>query len=402
MSNMAVYLLDSYFGAALCMVLDIFHCCTSWLGRKNGRAETRKIVFVKFMEQGALVLHRAAFALAVKKYGKENVFLCTFRSNRALVRALQVLDEKNIIALDDTSLFNFALSYWSALGRLRKEKVDSAVDLEFFSRATAAFCYMSGAKYRAGYHRYLGSQTYRGNLFTHRLHYSHYAHVSETSVALLHSLQAEPHNLPALDIEETPGDEPFLFQPKAADVLRVKAGITGNNSYSHFIILNPNFNDPLPLRQWAPDNYPLIVRSIQQQFPNACFIFTGRADEHEPTDKFIAAHALTNTRNMCGKTDITDLLTLYSISQLLVCSDSGPGHFASITSVSTIVLFGPETPVLYAPKSPHTHIIYKAIACSPCYNVYNNRLSSCTNNICMKKITAEEVIEVCLSILEKY
>ena len=46
-----------------------------------------------------------------------------------------------------------------------------------------------------------------------------------------------------------------------------------------------------------------------------------------------------------------ELLTLYTLADVLVTNDSGPAHFASLTPVHTVVLFGPETPLLFGSRS---------------------------------------------------
>ena len=155
----------------------------------------------------------------------------------------------------------------------------------------------------------------------------------------------------------------------------------------------------LPLRKWSEESFKNFIRAFHQRFPAFKFVFTGRSDEFELTEKFIAQLQLIEAVNLCGKTEIRDVLTLYSCSKILLTSDSGPAHFASLTSVETIVLFGPETPVLYAPLSVRTHVMYEPPPCSPCYNVYNNRLSTCTNNICMQRISVEQVMKKVTTII---
>ena len=66
-------------------------------------------------------------------------------------------------------------------------------------------------------------------------------------------------------------------------------------------------------------------------------------------------------------------------------------HFASLTPVHAIVLFGPETPRLFGSLAPQTTLIWKELACSPCVNVFNHRESPCRNNVCMQMITVDDV-----------
>jgi len=85
----------------------------------------------------------------------------------------------------------------------------------------------------------------------------------------------------------------------------------------------------------------------------------------------------------------------------LVTNDSGPVHFASTTNLPVIALFGPETPKIFGPMSPHAKVISLGLACSPCISVFNQKKSSCTDNQCMKQITVEMVIQETQKILRK-
>jgi ADP-heptose:LPS heptosyltransferase len=97
--------------------------------------------------------------------------------------------------------------------------------------------------------------------------------------------------------------------------------------------------------------------------------------------------------SLAGKTTLRQVLVLYTRSEILVTNDSGPAHFASMTPVHVVTLFGPETPALFAARSPNTTVLWAGIACSPCVNAYNNRQSVCRNNLCMQAITVDDVFE---------
>ena len=86
-----------------------------------------------------------------------------------------------------------------------------------------------------------------------------------------------------------------------------------------------------------------------------------------------------------------ELLALYSLSRVLVTNDSGPAHFATLTSIQTLTLFGPETPKLFAANSPRSHTLWAGLACSPCVSAYNNRVTCCNDNQCMQRITVDQV-----------
>ena len=65
-------------------------------------------------------------------------------------------------------------------------------------------------------------------------------------------------------------------------------------------------------------------------------------------------------------------------------------HFSAAAGLPTIVLFGPETPKLYQPLGT-SRAIYAGLACSPCVTAHNHRKTACTDNICMRAISVDEV-----------
>ncbi len=122
-------------------------------------------------------------------------------------------------------------------------------------------------------------------------------------------------------------------------------------------------------------------------------MLTGAPSERAIAEGLCRALASPRVISVAGQTTLRELLTLYTLATVLVTNDSGPGHFASLTPVHAIVLFGPETPRLFGPLAPATTVIWKELACSPCVSVFNHRLSPCRNNVCMQSITVDEVFD---------
>ena len=158
------------------------------------------------------------------------------------------------------------------------------------------------------------------------------------------------------------------------------------------VILNPNASDLLPLRKWPTDGSRRWPSACSRRYPNAQVVLTGAPSERAAADALCRDLASPRVVSVAGQTSLRELLTLYSLADVLVTNDSGPGHFASLTPVHAIVLFGPETPRLFGPLSSAT-VIWKELACSPCVSVFNHRLSPCRNNVCMQAIQVDEVFD---------
>jgi len=97
---------------------------------------------------------------------------------------------------------------------------------------------------------------------------------------------------------------------------------------------------------------------------------------------------------------LRDLLVVFDMSRLLLTNDGGPGHFAGLVSLPSIILYGPETPVLYGALNKKAVNMFAGWACSPCLTAYNHRNSPCNgNNLCLQSIKPEMVLEKAFEIL---
>jgi ADP-heptose:LPS heptosyltransferase len=97
--------------------------------------------------------------------------------------------------------------------------------------------------------------------------------------------------------------------------------------------------------------------------------------------------------SLAGRTNLPQLLALYWRARLLVTNDSGPAHVATLTPFDVVTLFGPETPALFAARTPRNRVLWAGLACSPSVSALDNRLSTCRDDICMKALTVDQVFE---------
>src|SRR4030095_15329599 len=155
----------------------------------------------------------------------------------------------------------------------------------------------------------------------------------------------------------------------------------------------PKASDLLPLRRWSERRYVELARRLLERYPELFIGFTGARSEAAANNQLAAEVSSSRVIQLAGKTTLRQLLVLYTRSDILVTNDSGPAHFASMTPIRVIALFGPETPALFAARSPNATALWAGIACSPCVNAYNNRQSVCRNNLCMQAIAVDDVFE---------
>jgi ADP-heptose:LPS heptosyltransferase len=106
-------------------------------------------------------------------------------------------------------------------------------------------------------------------------------------------------------------------------------------------------------------------------------------------------------RQLIGFFFLYELVPLYSVSTCMLTNDSGPAHFASVTSLKVFVLFGPETPHLYLPLGGNAEAFYLGLPCSPCVSAANHRKTTCITRPCITGIPATMVLEKMDSFLDE-
>jgi len=98
---------------------------------------------------------------------------------------------------------------------------------------------------------------------------------------------------------------------------------------------------------------------------------------------------------------IRELISIFHLASLLITNDGGPGHFAAMTPIPSIIFYGPETPALYGPLDGKAEVFYAGLSCSPCLTAYNHRNSPCDgDNVCLKSIHPDDVLTKALEMLE--
>ena len=382
--------LDGILGPPLCVILSAFRFLNAPIPSDQ---LPRSIAFIKLGEQGSTVLAIPAIEEAITRVGHENTYFVVFSENRKILDVLGMIPAENVLEIKTSSIPAFLKSVLAVSLHLRRIGLDAAIDLDFFARSSAMLTWMSGAKWRVGLHSYFGEGPFRGWLMTHRPRYNPHIHTRRLFYALVKALDQSPDLFPAWqDPGPLPPPRKLIIQDEALMSIRSKLlGKLGSTELPPIILLNANCSDMIPLRRWASDRFIELARRILKTHPDAAVVFTGAPVESEQAQLLAEEVGSDRCLSLAGKTNLPELFALYSIARALVTNDSGPAHFASLTTIRIITLFGPETPSLFGPVSEGAISITAGLPCSPCVSAQNNRLSACKNNLCMQAISVDRV-----------
>lgn len=385
--------IDYYAGVPLCSIVSLL---TRIVPSKK-RCRPKKVLLIELSEMGSAILVDPAMQKLKKEFGAE-LYFAIFEGNRPSLSLLNTVDDSHIFTICESSMSRLVGDSLRFLRWARRERIDTVIDLELFSRYTALLTGLSGAANRVGFYRFHNEGLYRGNMLTHRVSYNPHIHIAKNFIALVNSL--------IVPTQETPysktvvGDDEIKLRKAEVSEAEMEAvrGIVGKqcpvfDGVRHRIVLvNANASDLLPQRRWDRANYVTVARTILDRYESVVILLTGAESEREGLAALAGEINHERCVNFAGAVAFKQLPALYRISLLMITNDSGPAHFAAATDMPTFVLFGPETPKLYGSLGPTTPI-YAGLACSPCVSASNHRKTACADNACLRAITPDRVLQ---------
>lgn len=363
-------------------------------------ARPRRVLFIELSEMGSAILVDPAMRLAMEQ--GVQVYFLIFKNNAQSLSLLKTVPTANILTIDSSSLYTLTrdtLKFFSAARRLQ---IDTVIDLELFSRFTALLTGLSGAQRRVGYHIFHGEGLWRGDMLTRKVHYNPHIHIAKNFVSLVHATFSEAIEVPFSKISITDQSMNLAQADVSEDQkLRMQQKVTkwaqqNNQSFvagkTPLLLVNPNASELLVQRRWPKYLFAELIDRLVERWPEALILITGSQTEFDYVDDVRLMSKTSRALNFAGQVTFAELPALYSVSDVMVTNDSGPGHFAAVTPLKTVVLFGPETPALYGALGGNSIAVTAGLACSPCVSAANHRKTACTDNVCMRAITVEQVM----------
>jgi ADP-heptose:LPS heptosyltransferase len=392
--------IDFYVGVPLCFLMTCVDFVISPFRSKN-LPKPNRVLFIELSEMGSTILADPSMR-RIKAAGCELYFLI-FKKNEPSLHLLKTVNIENVFVLRESS---FVTLLWDTLRFViwcRKNRIDSCIDLELFSRVTSLLTWASMADNRVGFYRYHQEGLYRGEFLTHKVPYNAHAHIAHNFMNLVESL------LRGVDSDgflKRPLQKEDLIVAKAkiSDISRaavkhkISESLPGWTADRVLVLVNANAGEFLPQRKWPQEYFVCLIQLLLEQRPEVYVLLTGAPAERAENDQ--VANAVSNPRcvNFSGSVAFEELPTLYDIAKVLITNDSGPGHFSSVTGIRSFVFFGPETPSLYGSLG-NSSAFYSHAACSPCVSATNHRKTKCTDNQCLKVIKPEMVIKEILAVI---
>lgn len=354
----------------------------------------KNILFIELSEMGSAIIVDPAMREAKKRFNGELFFLI-FKKNKPSLELLGTVPDEHIFTIDAGNMVSLIKDTFQFLKWAREKKIDTVIDLELFSRFTALLAGFSGADNIVGFYNFHGEGLFRGNMMTREISYNPHIHISKNFMAMINALSEHEDTVPFSKTIISDKDiilaKCQIQEPKVEKVVeKIQSQYPNYKKGARILLINPNASELLPQRRWMRERYGDVIKLTLAKYDDIIVLITGGTSEYNGAEALKLMVGDKRCINFAGLSKLTELTSLYSISTLMVTNDSGPAHFAAVTDMPTIVIFGPETPKLYSSLGDTTPI-YVGLACSPCVSAANHRKTACNDNICLKLITAETV-----------
>ena len=400
--------IDRWVGQLLCGAVSVWARLISTSQAPVGnQPEPRHILVILLSEMGSIVLAGPMFAALRQRYPGATVHVLQLKKNQEVSILLGLAKSEHPHALDDSSGLNLLRDIWRVSLAMRRLPLDMVIDCELFSRISSLLSYMTGAPLRAGFTPHTQEGLYRGSFINRAIPYNPYQHISKQFLSLVDALDSDstPRNKSAA-IRELPVQTGLSVPFEAAELAAYRAKLLGDHPQisGHKIVLMYAGGGILPERAWPVEHYARVARGLTEA-GHAVGLIGLRSDAALAKDLQTRAQSPLCV-DLTGYTrSIRELLMLFHACDLLLTNDGGPGHFASLTPIHTLVFFGPETGKLYGPlpgtMGPRSRVYESGIACSPCLSAYNHRLTFCDgDNQCLKRIAPDPVLADALQALQ--
>ena len=395
--------IDRWLGQLLCGVLTVWaRFMNSGRPAAQLAKEPRHILVILLSEMGSVVLAGPMFAALRQRYPSATLHVLQLKKNQEVAKLLGLAQPEHLHALDDSAGLGLLGDIWRVCMTLRRLPLDAVIDCELFSRISSLMSYLSGAPVRVGFTPHTQEGLYRGGFINQAIPYNPYQHISQQFLSLVDALESAsmPRNK-AAPIRELPSDTGLHvpFDSTELQAYRSKMLTDHPTLADRKIVLLYAGGGLLPERAWPAAHYARVAKGLCQAGHAVGLI--GLRDDAQLARDLRAQISSDYCVDLTGYTrSIRELLMLFHATHLLITNDGGPGHFASLTPIRTLVFFGPETGRLYGPLGARAKVFESGVACSPCLSAYNHRETFCDgDNQCLKRIAPDPVLGDALAAL---
>ncbi len=194
---------------------------------------------------------------------------------------------------------------------------------------------------------------------------------------------------------ERPGDRLELFTTPDCDrSIHERLESLGIASRRPLVVISPGAKYGAS-KCWLPDRFAAVADALTKRSDAAAVVTCGPGEE--PLAREIASYSRESVHVFDSpRLSLGELKSLIERSDLLICNDTGPRHFAKAFNVPVVTVFGPTHREWTDTSYPHERIIRIDVDCGPC----QQRVCPLGHLKCMTGVTVDAVFEAATGLLQ--
>jgi heptosyltransferase II len=314
--------MDRWFGFLLVMLLSAFRI----FDRKP--LEKKRFLVVKLWAIGDSVITLSLVRAITNAFPGSTVDIVTRGRVKDIFECYPV---NEIINMDSISGLLKILK--------RSRYYDVAFDCEPYLNISAILMFFLG-KERAGF-----SGQARSRLYTSTTEFRKDQHMVNNYLDMLRKMNVKCF-----------AEELERLDPYGIDTSRVDEFLEGVKEGTVLVGITPGVAETAKNRMWYEDRFAAVADKLIRN--NCTILFTDSIANAATVDRIVSVMQ-ERPLNACGLFNLKETIYLIGKCRVFISNDTGPMHLAAAQGCRTIGLFGPNTPVLWAPLGKGNVSVYK-------------------------------------------
>ena len=143
-----------------------------------------------------------------------------------------------------------------------------------------------------------------------------------------------------------------------------------------------------PAKQWPESYYRQLTGMLIEK---GYQVWVLGSEKEKELGNCITEEFDSNAMNLCGRTELVDVIDLLSCVDQVVTNDSGLMHVAAAVGIKLNVIYGSSTPDYTPPLTldEKMNVFYRNLDCSPCFK----RVCPLNHTDCLVGISVKDVCE---------
>ncbi len=336
--------------------------------RPDWHADIRKILIIKWSAMGDVALASAAMNDVRNMFPDAVLHLSTLPPWQNMFKHDSRFDR--VIDIDvrgKRNRFLRNLDWWRTICR---QHYDLVIDLQTTDRSAILLGLMSSLGQGIGF-RVGNKIRWPYNL------------APADSPKSLHAFSRLRKTLAAAGIPATTA-KPVLFpsrqQMKRANDLKHKHALADGQ----FVVFLPGSQAEGYLKRWGARRYAALADLIQAPAPTKILLLGGPEELDECAEIADLGHA--EIVNLCGQTEILELIPLCTGARFVIANDTGTAHVVAATGVPIVCICGPTDPHRVKPAGASVSTLQAELDCINCYKKH------CAHHSCMQRLAPDVVL----------